>query len=236
MTGELIIAIVAIVVLLVISAFFSGSETALTAASMPRLHQHAKRGSRRAKIVLDLYARKDRLIGAILLGNNIVNITASALATYVLLLLFGDAGVAYATMAMTLLIVIFAEVLPKTYAIGNADKASLVVAPLIRAVVIVLAPITHMIQIIVRTTVKPFGIELSKEFGIGHREEELRGAIDLHEAALCDNTHLEIIQGSGSQERHIVYTRQVLNGDFPYSGCRDAIKLDGPGRFCGTAV
>ena len=181
MTGELIIAIVAIVVLLVISAFFSGSETALTAASMPRLHQHAKRGSRRAKIVLDLYARKDRLIGAILLGNNLVNITASALATYVLLLLFGDAGVAYATMAMTLLIVIFAEVLPKTYAIGNADKASLIVAPLIRAVVIVLAPITHTIQLIVRTTVKPFGIELSEEFGIGHREEELRGAIDLHE-------------------------------------------------------
>ena len=183
MTIELIIAIAAIVILLLISAFFSGSETALTAASMPRLHQHAKRGSRRAKIVLDLYARKDRLIGAILLGNNLVNITASALATYVLLLLFGDAGVAYATMAMTLLIVIFAEVLPKTYAIGNADKASLVVAPLIRAVVIVLAPVTHMIHWIVRTTVKPFGIELSEEFGIGQREEELRGAIDLHEGS-----------------------------------------------------
>ena len=108
MTVELLIAIAAIVVLLLISAFFSGSETALTAASLPRLHQHAKRGSRRAKIVLELYARKDRLIGAILLGNNLVNITASSLATYVLLLLFGDAGVAYATMAMTLLIFIFA--------------------------------------------------------------------------------------------------------------------------------
>lgn len=181
MTVELLIAIAAIVVLLLISAFFSGSETALTAASMPRLHQHAKRGSKRAKTVLDLYARKDRLIGAILLGNNLVNITASALATYVLLLLFGDAGVAYATMGMTLLIVIFAEVLPKTYAIGNADKASLVVAPLIRVVVIVLAPVTFTIQWLVRATVKPFGVELSEDLGVGQREEELRGAIDLHE-------------------------------------------------------
>ena len=181
MTVELLIAIAAIVVLLLISAFFSGSETALTAASLPRLHQHAKRGSRRAKIVLELYARKDRLIGAILLGNNLVNITASSLATYVLLLLFGDAGVAYATMAMTLLIVIFAEVLPKTYAIGKADKASLVVAPLIRVVVVVLAPITLAIQWIVRTTVKPCGVQLGEELGVGHHEEELRGAIDLHE-------------------------------------------------------
>lgn len=181
MTIELLIAIIAIVVLLLISAFFSGSETALTAASMPRLHQHAKRGSKRAKIVLDLFARKDRLIGAILLGNNLVNITASALATYVLLLLFGDAGVAYATMGMTLLIVIFAEVLPKTYAIEKADKAALIVAPVIRVIVIVLAPITHTIQWVVRATVKPFGIELGEELGVGHREEELRGAIDLHE-------------------------------------------------------
>jgi len=183
MTIELLIAIAAIAVLLLISAFFSGSETALTAASMPRLHQHAKRGSRRAKIVLDLYARKDRLIGAILLGNNLVNITASALATYVLLLLFGDAGVVYATMGMTLLIVIFAEVLPKTYAIGNADKSALVVAPLIRVVVILLAPITYTIQWLVRATVKPFGIKLGEDLSVGHREEELRGAIDLHEGA-----------------------------------------------------
>ncbi len=181
MTVELLIAIAAIVVLLLISAFFSGSETALTGASLPRLHQHARRGSRRAKTVIELYARKDRLIGAILLGNNLVNITASALATYVLLLLFGDAGVIYATMGMTLLIVIFAEVLPKTYAIGKADKAALVVAPIIRIVVIVLAPITFTIQWFVRATVKPFGIELGEEFSIGHREEELRGAIDLHE-------------------------------------------------------
>jgi Mg2+/Co2+ transporter CorB len=183
MTIELLIAVAAIVVLLLISSFFSGSETALTAASLPRLHQLAKQGNRRAKTVLDLYARKDRLIGAILLGNNLVNILASSLATYVLLLLFGDAGVAYATMAMTLLIVVFAEVLPKTYAIGNADRAALVVAPSIRVIVNFLAPITHTIHFLVRVTVKPFGVELGEELGIGQREEELRGAIDLHEGS-----------------------------------------------------
>lgn len=181
MTVELLIAVVAIVILLLISGFFSGSETALTAASLPRLHQQAKQGNKQAEIVLKLFARKDRLIGAILLGNNVVNILASVLATYVLLLMFGDAGVAYATMVMTLLIVIFAEVLPKTYAIGNADKTALAVAPTIRIIVNVLAPITHTIQWLVRATVKPFGLKLAEDISMGHREEELRGAIDLHE-------------------------------------------------------
>ncbi len=189
MTIELVIAVGAIVVLLLISSFFSGSETALTAASLPRLHQLAKQGNKRAKSVLDLYARKDRLIGAILLGNNLVNILASSLATYVLLLLFGDAGVAYATMAMTLLIVVFAEVLPKTYAIGNADRAALVVAPPVRVIVTLLAPITYTIQWFVRATVKPFGIQLGEEISIDHREEELRGAIDLHEGPDPDIRH-----------------------------------------------
>lgn len=180
MTVELIVAVAAIIVLLSISAFFSGSETALTAASQPRLHQQAKQGNDRAKTVLDLYDRKDHLIGAILLGNNLVNIMASSLATYVLLLTFGDAGVAYATMGMTFLVVVFAEVMPKTYAIGNADRASLVVAPPIRALVLVLAPVSTAIQWLVRVTLKPFGVDLGEELGIGHREEELRGAIDLH--------------------------------------------------------
>jgi Mg2+/Co2+ transporter CorB len=181
MTGSEIFAIAAIIGLLVISAFFSGSETALTAASRPRLHQLAKRGNRRARLVLDLFHHKDRLIGAILLGNNVVNILASVLATYTLLLIFGDAGIAYATVVMTLLIVIFAEVLPKTYAIGDADRSALIVAPAIRVIVILLSPITHAIQWLIRITVRPFGIQLGSELGVSQREEELRGAIDLHE-------------------------------------------------------
>jgi Mg2+/Co2+ transporter CorB len=119
----------AITLLLVISAFFSGSETALTAASNPRMHELTRQGSHRAEIVLAMRERRERLIGAILLGNNLVNIFASALATSLLLGVFGEAGVVYATLAMTLLILTFAELLPKTYALRQADKTALLVAP-----------------------------------------------------------------------------------------------------------
>ena len=183
MMMEWVTSLATIVVLLVVSAFFSGSETALTAASRPRIHQLAIKGNRRARIVLNLHDHKDRLIGAILLGNNIVNIFGSALATYMFLKIFGDAGVFYATMTMTLLIVIFAEVLPKTYAITHADRSALVVAEPIRIVVTLLAPITAAIQWFARMTVAPFGVKLAADLSIEHDEEELRGAIDLHDGA-----------------------------------------------------
>jgi Mg2+/Co2+ transporter CorB len=183
MMMEWVTSLATIVVLLVVSAFFSGSETALTAASRPRIHQLATKGNRRARIVLNLHDHKDRLIGAILLGNNIVNIFGSALATYMFLKIFGDAGVFYATMTMTLLIVIFAEVLPKTYAITHADRSALVVAEPIRIVVTFLAPITAAIQWFARMTVAPFGVKLAADLSIEHDEEELRGAIDLHDGA-----------------------------------------------------
>ena len=183
MMMEWVTSLATIVVLLVVSAFFSGSETALTAASRPRIHQLATKGNRRARIVLNLHDHKDRLIGAILLGNNIVNIFGSALATYMFLKIFGDAGVFYATMTMTLLIVIFAEVLPKTYAITHADRSALVVAEPIRIVVTLLAPITAAIQWFARMTVAPFGVKLAADLSIEHDEEELRGAIDLHDGA-----------------------------------------------------
>jgi len=183
MMMEWVTSLATIVVLLVVSAFFSGSETALTAASRPRIHQLATKGNRRARIVLNLHDHKDRLIGAILLGNNIVNIFGSALATYMFLKIFGDAGVFYATMTMTFLIVIFAEVLPKTYAITHADRSALVVAEPIRIVVTLLAPITAAIQWFARMTVAPFGVKLAADLSIEHDEEELRGAIDLHDGA-----------------------------------------------------
>ena len=107
----------AILVLLILSAFFSGSETALTAASRAVMHHLDQNGDQRAKMVNRLSEDKERLIGAILLGNNLVNILASALATSLLITLFGDTGVVYATVAMTFLVLVFAEILPKTYAI-----------------------------------------------------------------------------------------------------------------------
>jgi Mg2+/Co2+ transporter CorB len=168
----------AILVLLVLSAFFSGSETALTAASRARMHQLEKDGNRRARTVNRLRERKERLIGALLLGNNLVNILASALATSVLLRLFGDAGIAYATLGMTLLVLIFSEVLPKTYALNHADRAALALAPLVRAVVAVLSPFTVLINLIVRGILGLFGAKPAD--GALAAIEELRGAIELH--------------------------------------------------------
>ena len=177
---EILITILAIVALLFLSAFFSGSETALTAASRPRMHTLERQGQHRAVLVNALLDRKDRLIGAILLGNNLVNILASALATSLLIGLFGDAGVAYATLVMTLLVLIFAEVLPKTYAIHHADRAALTVSPVLNVFVLVLSPVTRAIQWIVRGTLKLFGISYDTSLEPELAEEELRGAIDLH--------------------------------------------------------
>ena len=129
MTVEFWIVIGAIVALLVLSAFFSGSETALTAVSSARMHHRARRGDERAAAVRRLRADREALIAAILLGNNLVNILAASLATSLLIGLFGEAGIAYATAAMTLLILVFAEVLPKTYAFNRADRVAPAVAP-----------------------------------------------------------------------------------------------------------
>ncbi len=189
MTTQLLLSLGAIFVLLILSGFFSGSETALTAASRPRLHALARKGERNAGIVLGLHARNERLIGTILLGNNLVNIMASALATSLMLGYFGDVGVAYATIAMTLLVLIFAEVLPKTLALSHADKMALAVAPVLRVLVYLLGPVTHAIYLVVRTTLSPFGIVLGAELGRAAAEEELRGAIDLHEGAEPETRH-----------------------------------------------
>ncbi|HEY8594641.1 MAG TPA: HlyC/CorC family transporter [Devosiaceae bacterium] len=168
-----------IAILLFISAFFSGSETALTAASRARIHQMARNGSARASIVERLIENKERLIGALLVGNNLVNILASSLATSVLITVFGQSGVVYATLAMTLAVVIFGEVLPKTWAINQPDEFALGVGPVLRPVVIVLAPITATVQVLVRALLRLIGVKTDENrSGItGH--EEIRGTVDL---------------------------------------------------------
>jgi Mg2+/Co2+ transporter CorB len=180
MTLGLGITLGAILGLLILSAFFSGAETALTAASRARMHALEQDGSARARLVNRLLLARERLIGAILLSYNLANIAASALATSVLLKIFGDAGVAYATIVMTVLVVVFAEVLPKTYAIVNADRMALSVAPAVRWVVSVLAPVTAAMQVLVRQTLRLFGVSVSADTEVLSAHEELRGAIELH--------------------------------------------------------
>lgn len=169
-----------ILILLILSGVFSGSETALTAASQPRMHLLEKQGDRRAGIVTGLFASREKMIGAILLGNNLVNILASAMATGLLITYFGDKGVFYATGAMTLLVLIFGEVMPKSYAFYNADRVALAVAPMFRIVVTVLSPITETVNAVVKTTMKMFGVKLGDDEENLRAVEELRGAIELH--------------------------------------------------------
>ncbi len=170
----------AILVLLILSAFFSGSETALTAASRPLMHQLEKDGNARAGLINRLQMQKERVIGSILLGNNLVNILASALATSMFMSIYGEAGVAIATVSMTLLVLIFAEILPKTYAIRHANRAALGVVPIINVLVIVLLPFVKAINFIVRILLRLFGVDLHATDPGHSSTEELRGAIELH--------------------------------------------------------
>lgn len=177
----LVITLGVITFLLLLSAFFSGSETALTGASRPLLHHLARSGDERARLVNLLRRNRERLLGSILIGNNLVNILASVLATRVLIEVTGEVGVVYATVVMTVLIVIFSEVMPKTYAITHADRMALAVAPLVRMIVTLLSPFARAVAIFVRLIFRIFGVGA----GAGaHREGlaelELRGAIELH--------------------------------------------------------
>ena len=142
MTADLALLIGIIVLLIVASAFFSSAETALTAASDARMRQLASKGNRRARLVERLRDDREGLIGSILIGNNAVNVIASALATSLFISLFDEAGVLWATIVMTIVLVVFAEVMPKTYALTYSDKYALAIAPPIRAVVLILSPLS----------------------------------------------------------------------------------------------
>lgn len=172
--------LIAIFVLLCLSAFFSGSETALTAASRARMHQLEKEGDKRALAVNQLLAKREDFIGAILLGNNLVNILASVLATSMFTMLFGAGGLALvaATAVMTLTVLIFSEVMPKTYAITRPDSVALIVARPIGLLVRFASWIIQLIRWIVRAVLNLFGLGAPAE--PVSAEQEIRGAIDLH--------------------------------------------------------
>lgn len=200
-----------IVLLLLISAFFSGAETAFTAASRARLHALESQGNRRAGRVNDMRRQMERVIGAILLGNNLVNITASALATSALIAIFGETGVIYATIGMTVLVVIFGEIMPKTYAINNADRVALTVAPILRLFVWLFSPVTRVVQLLVNAVLRLFGVRIKTEIGSDQTEEELRGAIDLHlTAAAVDE---EEVRHAGAMLHSILDLNDVSVAD-----------------------
>ena len=169
----------AILLLLALSAFFSGSETALTSASRGKLRAQADQGDRAAARALSITDDRERLIGAVLLGNNLVNILAAALATSLFTRMFGDSGVAYATLTMTLLILIFAEVLPKTYSISNPESAARRVSGLIAIAVTLFFPIVSVIQFCVEKLLWPFGVRKRQDDELQEVHEEIAGTIAL---------------------------------------------------------
>jgi Mg2+/Co2+ transporter CorB len=175
---DIISKLIIVLLLLVFSAFFSGSETALTAASRARMHSLDKDGDRRASIVTRLLNMRERLLGGILLGNNFVNILASSIMAGTMLTLFGEAGIFYATAITTALILVFAEVLPKTYAITQPDKMALSVARPISILVKLLAPIVMVVQVIVNGTLRAFGV--NTDASAWSAADEIRGQVDLH--------------------------------------------------------
>ena len=172
-------ALLAVLVCLLLSFFFSGSETALTASSRASMLRLEKNGSDRARLVNRLMQTREQLIGALLIGNNVATIAASSLATGLLLTWFGDVGVIYATLAMTVLIVVFCEMLPKTAAINDPDRVALVVARPIAHMVRIFSPVLAGINRLVRAMLALAGYHIGESDPILTGHEELRGAVDL---------------------------------------------------------
>jgi Mg2+/Co2+ transporter CorB len=166
---------------LVLSAFFAAGETALTATSRARMTALENRGNPAARRVNALLEARERLIGAMLIGNNVVNIGASALTTTIFVALFGDAGVIYATGTMAVLVVVFAEVLPKTIAVAKPDRTALLLARPVSVTVALLGPILTAIEAFIRGLLRLFGVRIEENQPILSATEELRGAVDLLE-------------------------------------------------------
>ncbi|MBV9051865.1 MAG: HlyC/CorC family transporter [Hyphomicrobiales bacterium] len=164
-----------------LSAFFATGETSLTAVSRARMTALERQGNQAARLVNRLLASRERLIGAMLIGNNVVNIGASALTTTIFVALFGDAGVLYATATMSVLVVVFAEVLPKTIAVAKPDRTALLLARPVAITVALLGPILTAIEAFIRGLLRLFGVRIEENQPILSATEELRGTVDLLE-------------------------------------------------------
>jgi Mg2+/Co2+ transporter CorB len=171
--------LLAVLVFLLMSFFFSGSETALMASSRGAMLRLTKSGNPNASVVTGLLEHRERLLGAVLIGNNLATIVSSSLATDLLHKWFGEIGVVYASVAMTVLIILFCEMLPKTAAINAPDRYALSVAPTMRHVVRVLGPILTGADWLVRRMLSVMGIKAGAGEPLLSAYERLRGAVDL---------------------------------------------------------
>lgn len=169
----------AVVLCLLLGAYMSAAETAITGASRPRMHRLAQQGSKRAELVNKLLDRKDEAVSAVLLGNSVMNILSASLTTAVLTQLFGAAGVVYATVIVGILVVVFAEVMPKTWALLRADRVALMLAPSIFFTLLVLGPVARAVAWVSRAFLYLLGVR-AHTTGAEEHAELLRGAIEMH--------------------------------------------------------
>jgi magnesium and cobalt exporter, CNNM family len=231
--------VLAVVLCLLISAFYSASETALSASSRAAMMRLEKQGNRDAGIVNRLMATRERLLGAILFANNFTNIAASTLATGLLLAYFGSAGVIYATLVMTLVIFILAEVLPKTAAFNMPDRIALLVAQPIERTVRLFAPLLRGVEWLVRWILRGLGMPVGKIQSILSPDEELRGAVDLmHHAGVVEKLDRDMMGGLLDLRELTVSdvmvhrTKMVmLNADEPARELIDTVVAAGVTRF-----
>jgi Mg2+/Co2+ transporter CorB len=173
---------------LMLASYLSAAETAITGASRSRMHRLEQQGSRRAKQVNALLDRKDEVVSAILLGNNVVNIFSASLTTAVLTTLFGAAGVVYATIVVAILVVIFAEVMPKTWALLRADRVALVLAPSVTFTLVILGPMARGVAATARFFLRLLNVRTEMTHDAEEHTELLRGAIELHGEGAGDDS------------------------------------------------
>ncbi|MCY3725528.1 MAG: CNNM domain-containing protein, partial [Rhodobacteraceae bacterium] len=169
----------AIIVLIIFSALFSGSETALTSASRGKLKTQAEKGNKGAQRALKITDDRETLISSVLVGNNLVNILATALATNLFTLLFGDSGVLITTIVMTMVVLIFAEVLPKTYAIARPEEASQKASRFILPFIFIFTPIVVVIKTLVTAFLRLLGLLEPRSESLEDVQDEIKGRIEL---------------------------------------------------------
>src|SRR5215468_6388851 len=176
------VALPLVVLCLLLGAYMSAAETAITGASRPRMHRLAQKGNKRAALVNGLLDRKDEAVSAVLIGNSVVNILSASLTTAVLTALFGAAGIVYATVIVGVMVVIFAEVMPKTWALLRADRVALTLAPSIVVTLAFLGPVARAVTGISRFFLRLLHVRIDRKPDAEEQAELLRGAIELHGA------------------------------------------------------
>ena len=176
---NLIFIIIVLIVLLGFSAFFSGSETALMAISKLRLRHLAETMPLRAKLVERILKRPERLIGTILLGNNLVNVAMAAIATAIAVTLWGERGIAYVTVILTLAILIFSEITPKVYAKYFNERVSFVTAPILNVIMVLFNPGVIVVTYISNKILYLMGVDVSRIKRPMMTEQEIQTCIKM---------------------------------------------------------